>query len=46
MIEYASFTCPHCKNFHDTVYDKLKANYIDPGLPSGRSSQPPAGTNQ
>lgn len=31
VIEYASFTCPHCANFHDTVYDQLKANYIDTG---------------
>ena len=31
VVEYASFTCPHCANFHDTVYDQLKANYIDTG---------------
>ncbi|ETW10744.1 putative thiol-disulfide oxidoreductase D [Roseivivax marinus] len=29
VIEYASYTCPHCGNFHDTVYDQLKENYID-----------------
>jgi protein-disulfide isomerase len=27
----ASFTCPHCANFHDAVFDKLKKNYIDTG---------------
>jgi protein-disulfide isomerase len=31
MVEYASFTCPHCANFHATVFDKLKADYIDTG---------------
>ncbi|MCU9848033.1 DsbA family protein [Defluviimonas sp. WL0024] len=31
VIEYASFTCPHCANFHETVFDQLKANYIDTG---------------
>ena len=31
VIEYASFTCPHCANFHDTVFDKLKSNFIDTG---------------
>ncbi|MCB2135745.1 MAG: DsbA family protein [Rhodobacteraceae bacterium] len=31
VIEYASFTCPHCRNFHDTVFGELKANYIDTG---------------
>ncbi|WP_372834747.1 DsbA family protein [Puniceibacterium confluentis] len=31
VIEYASFTCPHCANFHATVYDQLKENYIDTG---------------
>ena len=32
MIEYASFTCPHCATFHADVYPKLKVNYIDKGL--------------
>lgn len=31
VIEYASFTCPHCANFHDTAFDKVKAAYIDTG---------------
>ena len=31
MVEYASFTCPHCKNFHLNVFDKLKSEYIDTG---------------
>jgi len=31
IIEYASFTCPHCANFHKDVYPDLKANYIDKG---------------
>ena len=32
MIEYASFTCPHCAKFHSDVYPELKADYIDKGL--------------
>ena len=31
LIEYASFTCPHCANFHATVYPELKADYIETG---------------
>ncbi|MEJ6712771.1 MAG: DsbA family protein [Rhodobacterales bacterium] len=31
VIEYASFTCPHCANFHKNTYGKIKANYIDTG---------------
>lgn len=31
MIEYASFTCPHCASFHANVYPQLKADYIDTG---------------
>ena len=31
MIEYASFTCPHCKTFHDGPFKQLKADYIDTG---------------
>lgn len=31
FIEYASFTCPHCANFHDNVFKDLKAEYIDTG---------------
>jgi protein-disulfide isomerase len=31
MVEYASFTCPHCAAFHATVYPQLKADYIDTG---------------
>lgn len=31
VVEYASYTCPHCANFHDTVWDEFKKNYIDSG---------------
>ena len=31
IIEYASVTCPLCKEFHDTVWPELKTNYIDTG---------------
>lgn len=31
IVEYASFTCPHCRSFHETVFSDLKADYIDTG---------------
>ena len=31
LIEYASFTCPHCASFQENVFGELKANYIDTG---------------
>lgn len=31
IIEYASFTCPHCANFHKNVFPSLRKNYIDSG---------------
>lgn len=31
MVEYASYTCSHCANFHEEVFNKLKADYIDTG---------------
>jgi protein-disulfide isomerase len=29
VVEYASFTCPHCASFHANQYKLLKSNYID-----------------
>ncbi len=31
LVEYASFTCPHCASFHNNVFKQLKADYIDTG---------------
>ena len=31
VIEYASYTCPHCATFHKGPYNQLKADYIDTG---------------
>ena len=31
VIEYASYTCPHCANFHANQFKQIKANYIDTG---------------
>jgi protein-disulfide isomerase len=31
IVEYASFTCPHCAHFHETVFKTLKTDYIDTG---------------
>lgn len=32
VVEYASFTCPHCANFHTGPFQQIKANFIDQGL--------------
>lgn len=31
VIEYASFTCPHCATFHETVFPQIEENYVDTG---------------
>jgi protein-disulfide isomerase len=31
VVEYASMTCGHCANFHNTVFPVLKEKYIDTG---------------
>ncbi|MGI3210005.1 DsbA family protein [Roseovarius tibetensis] len=31
LIEYASFTCPHCATFHAGPFKQLKSDYIDSG---------------
>ena len=31
VIEYASYTCPHCRRFHEGPFKQLKADYIDTG---------------
>ena len=31
LIEYASFTCPHCANFHQNILPGIKADYVDTG---------------
>jgi protein-disulfide isomerase len=31
IVEYLSFTCPHCEHFHAEIFPKLKADYIDTG---------------
>jgi len=31
VIEYASYTCPHCASFHASQFKKIKENYIDTG---------------
>jgi protein-disulfide isomerase len=31
IVEYASYTCPHCAAFHANVFKSLKADYIDTG---------------
>ncbi len=32
IIEYASFTCPHCARFHQGPFKQMKVDYIDKGL--------------
>ena len=31
IIEYLSFTCPHCATFHNSVFKQLKSDYVDTG---------------
>lgn len=31
VVEYASFTCPHCATFHENTFKKLRSEYIDTG---------------
>ena len=31
VVEYASFTCPHCADFHSGAFKQLKADFIDTG---------------
>ncbi len=31
VIEFSSFRCTHCRVFHDEVFPKLRAQYIDTG---------------
>jgi protein-disulfide isomerase len=31
IVEYASYTCPHCASFHANVFKDLKRDYIDTG---------------
>jgi protein-disulfide isomerase len=31
LIEYASFSCPHCRDFHQTIVPSLKADWVDQG---------------
>ncbi|MBR9838421.1 MAG: DsbA family protein [Rhodobacteraceae bacterium] len=31
IIEYGSFTCPHCAAFEENVFPQIKENYIDTG---------------
>ncbi len=31
LIEYASATCPHCAEFHETLLPQIKTEYVDTG---------------
>ncbi|MGB1234704.1 MAG: DsbA family protein [Planktomarina sp.] len=31
IIEYASYTCPHCRRFHEGTFQELKRDYVDTG---------------
>jgi protein-disulfide isomerase len=54
MIEYASLTCPHCRNYHANVFPRVKRAYIDTGkvryivreFPIGRTAASAAVVNR
>jgi protein-disulfide isomerase len=31
LVEYSSFTCPHCATFNQGVFRQLKENYVETG---------------
>ncbi|MEO1551747.1 MAG: DsbA family protein [Pseudomonadota bacterium] len=31
VVEYASFTCPHCKTFHEQVFPRINEEFIETG---------------
>lgn len=31
IIEYASYTCPHCRSFHEKIFKQLETDYIKTG---------------
>ncbi|MHA3913915.1 DsbA family protein [Halovulum sp. GXIMD14793] len=31
VVEYASFTCPHCRTFHTQTFPKIRENFIETG---------------
>lgn len=31
IVEYASLTCPHCADFHNEVWPRLKESFVEPG---------------
>ncbi len=31
VVEYASYTCPHCRSFHEGAFKDIKRDYIDTG---------------
>jgi protein-disulfide isomerase len=31
LVEFASLTCPHCREFHESAWDQLKGKYVASG---------------
>jgi len=31
LVEFASLTCPHCKDFHESAFEAIKAKYVATG---------------
>ena len=31
VIEFFSLTCPHCRSFHQTIFNRFKPDYVDSG---------------
>lgn len=43
VVEFSDFECPYCKRFSDTVYPRLKQDYIDTGKVRWITSDLPLG---
>ena len=34
IVEYADFSCPHCREFHEQTYEQMRTEFVNSGLAS------------
>lgn len=34
IVEYADFSCPHCREFHEQAYEQVRTEFVNSGLAS------------